>query len=58
MLKKIESESMQEIWYPSTNTIKKRWLHAKKYVEFAESNLLSVLEAEVKLSNIVDQHDI
>ena len=29
-----------------------------KNMEFAESNLLSVLEAEVKLSNIVDQHDI
>ena len=31
---------------------------AKKSIEFVESNLLSVLEAEVKLSNIVDQHDI
>ena len=30
----------------------------KKSIEFAESNLLSLLEAEVKLSNIVDQHDI
>ena len=29
-----------------------------KNIEFAESNLLSVLEAEVKQSNIVDQHDI
>ena len=29
-----------------------------KNIEFAESNLLSVLEAEVKLSNIVHQHDI
>ena len=50
---------MQEIWYPSTNKIKKRWLHCKKKsIEFAESNLLSVLEAEVKLSNIADQYDI
>ena len=31
---------------------------SKNSVEFAESNLLSVLEAEVKLSNIVDQRDI
>ena len=31
---------------------------AKKSIEFAEFNLLSVLEAEIKLSNIVDQHDI
>ena len=30
----------------------------KNSIEFAESNLLSVLEAEVKLSNIVDQCDI
>ena len=30
----------------------------KKSIEFAESNLLSVLEAEVKLSNIADQYDI
>ena len=30
----------------------------KKSIEFAKSNLLSALEAEVKLSNIVDQHDI
>ena len=38
---------------------KKRWLHYKtKSIEFAESNLLSVLEAEVKLANIVDQHNI
>ena len=33
-------------------------LTAKKSIEFAESNLLSVLDAEVKLSNIVDQYDI
>ena len=31
---------------------------AKKSIEFAESNFLSMLEAEVKLSNIVGQHDI
>ena len=30
----------------------------KKSIKFAKSNLLSVLEAEVKLSNIVGQHDI
>ena len=30
----------------------------KKSIKFAKSNLLSVLEAEVKLSNIVSQHDI
>ena len=30
----------------------------KKSIKFAESNLLSVLEAEDKLSNIVGQHDI
>ena len=47
----------KKIWYPSTNKIKKRWLHCKKSIEFAEYNLLPVLEAEVKLSNIVDQHD-
>ena len=49
---------MQEIWHPLTKKIKKRWLHCKKSIEFAESNLLSVLEVGVKLSNIVDQHDI
>ena len=26
-----QSESMQEIWYASTNKIKKRWFHCKKY---------------------------
>ena len=31
---------------------------AKKSIKFAESNLLSVFEAEVKLANIVDQHNI
>ena len=31
---------------------------AKISIRFAESDLLSVLEAEVKLTNIVDQHDI
>ena len=30
----------------------------KKSIKFAESNLLSVLETEVKLSKIADQHDI
>ena len=30
----------------------------KKSIKFAESDLLSVLEAEVKLANIVDQHNI
>ena len=30
----------------------------KKSIKFEKSNLLSVLEAEVKLSNIVGQHDI
>ena len=30
----------------------------QKSIEFAESILLSVLEAEVKQSNIVDQRDI
>ena len=49
---------MQEIWHASTNKIKKRCLHCKKNIEFAESNLLSVLEAEVKLSSIVDQDGI
>ena len=29
-----------------------------KNIEFTESTLLSVLEDEVKLANIVDQHDI
>ena len=38
--------------------LRKDCFTAKKSIEFAESNLLSVLEAEVKLSNIVDQHDI
>ena len=33
-------------------------LKQKKSIKFAKSNLLSVLEAEVKLSNIVGQHDI
>ena len=37
-----QSESVQEIWYSSTNKIKKRWLHCKKSIEFAESTLLSV----------------
>ena len=49
---------MQEIWYASTNKIKKDGFTAKEKIEFAESNLLSVLEAEVSLSNIVEQHDI
>ena len=38
--------------------LRKDGFTAKKSMEFAVSNLLSVLEAEVKLSNIVDQHDI
>ena len=38
--------------------LRKDGFTAKISIEFAESNLLSVLEAEVKLSNIVDQHDI
>ena len=38
--------------------LRKDGFTAKKSIEFAESNLLSVLEAEVKLFNIVDQHDI
>ena len=38
--------------------LRKDDLTAKNSIEFAESNLLSVLEAEVKLSNIVDQHMI
>ena len=38
--------------------LRKDGFTAKTSIEFAESNLLSVLEAEVKLSNIVDQHDI
>ena len=51
---------MQEIWYPSTNKIKKKMavLKQKKSVKFAKSDLLSVLEAEVKLSNFVGQYDI
>ena len=40
--------------------LRKYGFTTKKYknIEFAESNLLSLLEAEIKLSNIVDQHDI
>ena len=38
--------------------LRKDDLNANKSIEFAEPNLLSVLEAEVKLSNIVGQHDI
>ena len=30
---------MQEIWYASTNKIKKKWLHCKKNIEFAESEV-------------------
>ena len=33
-------------------------LKQKKSVKFAKSNLLSVLEADVKMSIIVGQHDI
>ena len=39
-------------------TLRKDGFTTKKSVEFAESNLLSVLEGEVKLSNNVDEHDI
>ena len=38
--------------------LRKDGFTATKSVKFAESNLLSVLEAEVKLSNIIDQHNI
>ena len=39
--------------------LRKNGFTAKKSIEFAESNLLStVLEAEAKLSSIVDLHDI
>ena len=49
---------MQEIWHPSTNKLRKDGFIEKKSIEFAESNLLSVVGAEVKVPNIVDQHDI
>ena len=38
--------------------LRKNCFIAKKSIKFAESKLLSVLEIELKLSNIVDQHDI
>ena len=38
--------------------LRKDGFNAKKSINFAESNLVSVIEAEVKLSNIVDQHYI
>ena len=38
--------------------LRKDGVTAKKSVHFAYSNLLSVFEAEVRLSDIVDQHDI
>ena len=38
--------------------LRKNGFTAKKSIEFAESNLLSVFEAEVKLSNIVDKNEI
>ena len=37
--------------------LRKDGFTAKISIRFAESDLLSVLEAEVKLTNTVDQHD-
>ena len=38
--------------------LRKDGFTAKKSIEFAEYNLLSMLDAEVRLSNIIDQYDI
>ena len=61
MLKQIEikvSVCKKSGMHHSIRLRRKDGFTAKKNIEFATSNLLSVLEAEVKLSNIVDQHHI
>ena len=60
MLKQIEIKMSlcQKFGIHQPVKLRKDGFTAKKSIEFAESNLSSVLEADVKLSNSVDQHDI
>ena len=56
MLKQIEIkvlESMQEVWYASTN----KMASLQKKLNLQNLIYCQCFEAEVKLSNIVDQHD-
>ena len=48
-----QSESMQEVWYVSTN----KMASLQKILNLQDLIYCQCFEAEVKLSNLVDQHD-